>query len=597
MLSTGDNKDTRPAPWGSEDGGKKKKRKKQAAVAVELQTRGGKCIPTLTEVQNLLLRIFTAEHGENPKWLCIRGMGLVNHAVVLLVPCLDAATLRTCGDKAPATARLLQSPWASTMRSSGEVEHFPRHVGLNRAACRMVHMLLSARVKPAVKNKTAAAAAAAVAAAATKPPIRTYLASAEALARSGYPTRLYLDDREGWISTGSSLQCTTVEVEFKRDGTDGGSMDSKVDDPDRALLLGMDCEMVQTASGSALARVSIVGPEGEVLYDQLVRPTEPITDYLTQWSGITEEMLTGSNIASLEAVQAKVLQLVSANNILVGHSLENDLEALRLVHERIIDTALLFPHPRGWPYRNGLASLSANILKRKLDRTAGHDSVQDACTALELALLKFSHGPGFGSPGGESAPLGKVLNASGTLLSLSDEASHHSTTDPAANQNAHWHLQGCQVGDPQDSQCETIAEDQSKQRKHVKVIVFREYEELCATRAAGNQDSDPTACLADLDKIVVRIASRLGEDELLMIISGCGDLHSFQKISADATGISEDERRKTAMALKDAFGVWVVGGDELRSTLSEAGYIPGDGGKLGGQDGVLTRRELVMYDD
>ncbi len=30
----------------------------------------------------------------------------------------------------------------------------------------------------------------------------------------------------------------------------------------------------------------------------------------------------------------------------VGHALENDLAALRLVHTRVIDTGHLFPHPK-----------------------------------------------------------------------------------------------------------------------------------------------------------------------------------------------------------------------------------------------------------
>jgi len=33
-------------------------------------------------------------------------------------------------------------------------------------------------------------------------------------------------------------------------------------------------------------------------------------------------------------------QLLSEKTIIVGHSLENDLRALKLVHKRVIDTAL-----------------------------------------------------------------------------------------------------------------------------------------------------------------------------------------------------------------------------------------------------------------
>jgi RNA exonuclease 1 len=30
----------------------------------------------------------------------------------------------------------------------------------------------------------------------------------------------------------------------------------------------------------------------------------------------------------------------------VGHALENDLSALRMLHANVIDTAMLYPHPR-----------------------------------------------------------------------------------------------------------------------------------------------------------------------------------------------------------------------------------------------------------
>jgi len=40
-----------------------------------------------------------------------------------------------------------------------------------------------------------------------------------------------------------------------------------------------------------LARVSIVNQLGECLYDKYVKPTEPIVDYRTAVSGITEQHL------------------------------------------------------------------------------------------------------------------------------------------------------------------------------------------------------------------------------------------------------------------------------------------------------------------
>ena len=42
---------------------------------------------------------------------------------------------------------------------------------------------------------------------------------------------------------------------------------------------------------SMLARVSIVNQFGQCLYDKYVKPTEPVVDYRTTVSGVTEQHL------------------------------------------------------------------------------------------------------------------------------------------------------------------------------------------------------------------------------------------------------------------------------------------------------------------
>ena len=70
------------------------------------------------------------------------------------------------------------------------------------------------------------------------------------------------------------------------------------------------------------------------------------------------------------------------------------------MHRRVVDTSLLYPHSRGFPYRRGLRSLAEEYLKIGIQQggAAGHDSVEDARAALLLALEKVRRGPLYGLP-------------------------------------------------------------------------------------------------------------------------------------------------------------------------------------------------------
>jgi hypothetical protein len=65
------------------------------------------------------------------------------------------------------------------------------------------------------------------------------------------------------------------------------------DETDTIRVFGLDCEMVETTEGTALARVTLVNEAGAVVYDALVQPAAAIVDYKTLYSGITAEMLVG----------------------------------------------------------------------------------------------------------------------------------------------------------------------------------------------------------------------------------------------------------------------------------------------------------------
>ncbi|KAM8960546.1 LOW QUALITY PROTEIN: RNA exonuclease 1 homolog [Pelodytes ibericus] len=153
-------------------------------------------------------------------------------------------------------------------------------------------------------------------------------------------------------------------------------------------VYSVDCEMCYTTHGLELTRVTVVDPSLKVVYDTFVKPDNEIIDYNTRFSGVTEENL--SNITtSIRDVQAIMLNLFSADTILIGHSLENDLLALKLFHDTVVDTSIVFPHRLGLPHKRALRNLMADNLRRIIqDNVGGHDSSEDAAACMELMLWK-----------------------------------------------------------------------------------------------------------------------------------------------------------------------------------------------------------------
>ena len=136
------------------------------------------------------------------------------------------------------------------------------------------------------------------------------------------------------------------------------------------------------------------------------------------------------------------------------------MKALQITHTQCVDTAILFPHPRGFPYRIKLKELAETYLNITIQRNhsnftpkiiqnkdkekdkdkdknenhdkdknksenknstsrvlvpLGHDSIEDAATAMRLVYLKIEKGPDFGSkiPLTGRIPLARFLTGSG----------------------------------------------------------------------------------------------------------------------------------------------------------------------------------------
>jgi len=195
-------------------------------------------------------------------------------------------------------------------------------------------------------------------------------------------------------------------------------------------FVALDCEMVgygRKGINSMLARCSLVTIDDDsgkvkVLYDTYVKPTKHVTDYRTQWSGVTKEHLESDAAVTFEVCRSKVRKLLNPSDIhtddgdegeskiviLVGHALKNDFQVLRYYHPRSLtrDTAMykpfmrqvrkrMLPHKLSYLCEEHLGiTIQNNDCTIEIDKDTheedddetgdGHSSIEDAAATLLL---------------------------------------------------------------------------------------------------------------------------------------------------------------------------------------------------------------------
>eukprot|EP00090_Calanus_glacialis_P004236 TRINITY_DN13135_c0_g1_i1.p1 TRINITY_DN13135_c0_g1~~TRINITY_DN13135_c0_g1_i1.p1 ORF type:complete len:630 (-),score=236.77 TRINITY_DN13135_c0_g1_i1:28-1917(-) len=162
-------------------------------------------------------------------------------------------------------------------------------------------------------------------------------------------------------------------------------------------LYSVDCEMCLTEDGNELTRICVVDSTLAVVYHTMVKPRNKIRNYLTQYSGITEEMLEGIT-TRLEDVQKALQELLPNNAILVGQSLNSDLAALQMMHPYVIDTSVCFNITGDRRRKTKLSVLAHLFLNRTIQSQGklGHNPIEDAQAAMNLVVLKLTKNLEFG---------------------------------------------------------------------------------------------------------------------------------------------------------------------------------------------------------
>ena len=205
------------------------------------------------------------------------------------------------------------------------------------------------------------------------------------------------------------LQQKKHEKEVQKENDRKEKKLQQIPDEYKNRYVAMDCEMVGIGTDgkkSALARVSLVDWNMNVVLDTFVQVPTRVTDFRTHVSGVSPKHINpmSSNAMDVKKCRDQVAKILQ-DKILVGHALSNDLKALLLQHPKhmIRDTAKYRPFQRygnnKWRPRklrdlvkeHLLNSNSKNNNGSNIDfdgfQESSHDSVQDAKATMELFQL------------------------------------------------------------------------------------------------------------------------------------------------------------------------------------------------------------------
>jgi DNA polymerase III epsilon subunit-like protein len=166
--------------------------------------------------------------------------------------------------------------------------------------------------------------------------------------------------------------------------------------------IAIDCEMVGVRNGrQTLAFLSAVDfLTGEVLISRYVNPDGAVIDWRYRFSGVTQAIMTsavvsGAAFRSWREAREKLWEFMDASTVLIGHSLNYDLEVLGISHTEVVDSAILTaetvfpsiistkPLARMW----GLKTLAKDLLGVAIqDSNHGHNALEDAYAARDVII-------------------------------------------------------------------------------------------------------------------------------------------------------------------------------------------------------------------
>ncbi|KAJ5933157.1 hypothetical protein N7516_007646 [Penicillium verrucosum] len=211
------------------------------------------------------------------------------------------------------------------------------------------------------------------------------------LVTRGFTFRASLAD----VSRGPSKKPPPKTGHFRQVPRSAGGLPKR-----RAIVL--DCEMVQVEAGRReLAFLSAIDfLTGEVLIDNYVQPKSRVVNWDSRFSGVTPSAMNkavkkGTALFGWEGARSKLWEFMDSETVLVGHSLNNDLDVLGIIHWNVVDSSIITseavfytahasePLNRTWSLKtltNELVNYDIQVGKQ------GHSALEDAHATRDIVV-------------------------------------------------------------------------------------------------------------------------------------------------------------------------------------------------------------------
>ncbi|SCW02109.1 LAFE_0E14378g1_1 [Lachancea fermentati] len=504
----------------------KKKKKALQPAFLRINKRAVKKRVSMKDLRDLVLYVFQ-DTNNSPSWLQIDNRASVKKMIVLFVPGLQPEDFGLPeGSRFSDHEDQLQSLRLTSLEDESLKDGFQcaplsapgSKSSLFSAYNSFVNVGLSKKEKEDRKEELSK----------KKITLTDLICSLDQLIENEYP--IHLETLGIFGETKAALIRKHVE-----DGDDW--VNTKKFDHNGSHTFALDCEMCMSEDGLVLTRVSIVDFDNNLVYDKLVKPTVPITDYLTKYSGITEEKLRGVT-TTLKDVQEDILGMISQDDILIGHSLQSDLNVLKLRHPRIVDTALIYEHKAGPPFRPALKYLASEYLNTRIqcDDGKGHDSFEDARTCMELTKLKIVNGLAFGVGINTENLFHRLARHGVRSMCLNDYAPKRSSLNVSEDMEVNVRCQN------DDEIVEHITQRINDYSLFVGRLRDLEYARKFAVPPPSIDVSDLADARENLGKRITSIYEGCPASTIILICSGTGDTRDWIKIMSDLNKLNREDR-------------------------------------------------------